>query len=31
MSRGSVADPGVYERTNYMRVLSSYSVRSVNA
>jgi len=27
MSRASVSDPGAYERTNYMRVLSSYSVR----
>jgi len=30
MSRASVEDPGAYERTNYMRVLSSYSVRSVD-
>ncbi len=31
MSQGSVEDPAVYERTNYMRVLSSYSVRGANA
>jgi dihydroorotate dehydrogenase (fumarate) len=31
MSQASVEDPGAYERTNYMRVLSSYSVRGANA
>lgn len=28
MSQASVEDPGAYERTNYMRVLSSYSVHA---
>jgi dihydroorotate dehydrogenase (fumarate) len=28
MSRRSVADPGAFERANYMRVLSSYTLRS---
>jgi hypothetical protein len=31
MSQASVEDPAAYERTNYMRVLSSYSVRGANA
>ena len=31
MSHKSVADPSAYERNNYMRVLSSYSVRGANA
>ena len=31
MSQASVEDPGAYERTNYMRVLGSYSVRGANA
>jgi dihydroorotate dehydrogenase (fumarate) len=28
MSRQSVPDPATYERANYMRVLSSYALRS---
>jgi dihydroorotate dehydrogenase (fumarate) len=31
MSHRSVSDPGAYERTNYMRVLSSYSVQRADA
>ena len=31
MSQASVEDPGAYERTNYMRVLSSYSIHGANA
>ena len=31
MSQAHVEDPGAYERTNYMRVLSSYSVQGANA
>jgi len=31
MSQSSVEDPAAYERTNYMRVLSSYSVRGASA
>jgi len=28
MSQRNVPDPAMYERANYMRVLSSYSLRS---
>jgi dihydroorotate dehydrogenase (fumarate) len=28
MSRRNVSDPALYERANYMRVLSSYALRS---
>ena len=31
MSQRNVPDPAMYERANYMRVLSSYSLRSPNA